>query len=122
MLKMLIFDPTKRLTAAQALLHPYFEGFTYNPAAMQPTSSQGGNSSLPGMPGLNSSNRDFFQNPNNNINKPGSNSKQIESRKGIVSRKDSVNKNNFYQMKGKVPDYLPNKPTVVGSRGSEGIP
>jgi hypothetical protein len=24
--------------------------------------------------------------------------------------------------KGKVPDYLPNKPTVVGSRGSEGIP
>lgn len=23
--------------------------------------------------------------------------------------------------KGKVPDYLPNKPTVVGSRGSEGI-
>ena len=33
-----------------------------------------------------------------------------------------MNKNNFYMQKGKVPDYLPNKPTVVGSRGSEGIP
>jgi hypothetical protein len=79
---------------------------------------------LPGVPGggLNSSNRNFFQNPNNEINKPQSNSKRIESRKGIVSRKDSVNKNNFYMQKGKVPDYLPNKPTVVGSRGSEGIP
>lgn len=42
---------------------------------------------------------------------------------GILSRKDSsVNKNNFYQEKSKVPTYLPNKPTVVGSRGSEGIP
>ena len=30
-----------------------------------------------------------------------------------------MNKNNFYLQKGKVPDYLPNKPTVVGSRGSE---
>lgn len=51
----------------------------------------------------------------NDINKPSSNSKRIESRKGILSRKDSVNKNNFYMQKGKVPDYLPNKPTVVGS-------
>lgn len=32
MLKMLAFDPLKRLTAQQALQHPYFEGFTYNPA------------------------------------------------------------------------------------------
>ena len=79
---------------------------------------------LPGIsnPGFNSSKGNFFKNPNNEINKPQSNSKRIESRKGIVSRKDSVNKNNFYMQKGKVPDYLPNKPTVVGSRGSEGIP
>jgi hypothetical protein len=36
-----------------------------------------------------------------------------------------VNKNNFYMQKGKLPDYLPNKPTVVGigSSGSgDGIP
>lgn len=33
-----------------------------------------------------------------------------------------MNKNDFYHQKGKVPNYLPNKPTVVGSRGSEGIP
>jgi len=32
MLGMLTFDPQKRLTAQQCLQHPYFEGFTYNPA------------------------------------------------------------------------------------------
>lgn len=42
----------------------------------------------------------------------------MESRKGILSRKDSVNKNSFYMQKAKVPDYLPNKPTLVGSRGA----
>jgi len=33
-----------------------------------------------------------------------------------------VNKNSFYKSKalGKLPEYLPNKPTVVGSRG--GLP
>ena len=36
-----------------------------------------------------------------------------------MSRKSSINKNSFYRSKaiGKLPDYLPNKPTVVGSRG-----
>lgn len=123
---MLTFDPLKRLTAQQCLQHPYFEGYTYNPAQIvQPTSAHGSNI-LPGVPGaggFNNSKGNFFKNPNNEINKPSSNSKRIESRKGIVSRKDSVNKNNFYMQKGKVPDYLPNKPTLVGSRGSnEGIP
>ena len=45
---------------------------------------------------------------------------RIESRKGVLSRKSSINKNSFYRNKaigGKLPDYLPNKPTVVGSRG-----
>jgi hypothetical protein len=46
---------------------------------------------------------------------PSSNSKRIESRKGVLSRKDSINKNSFYQQKGKNPDHLPNKPTVMGS-------
>lgn len=37
----------------------------------------------------------------------------------MLSRKSSINKNSFYRSKGvgKVPDYLPNKPNVVGSRG-----
>ena len=37
----------------------------------------------------------------------------------MLSRKSSINKNSFYRSKavGKVPDFLPNKPTVVGSRG-----
>ena len=40
----------------------------------------------------------------------------------MLSRKSNVNKNSFYKNKaiGKLPEYLPNKPTVVGSRG--GIP
>lgn len=39
-----------------------------------------------------------------------------------MSRKSNVNKNSFYKSKalGKLPEYLPNKPTVVGSRG--GLP
>ena len=32
-----------------------------------------------------------------------------------MSRKDDVNKNNYYMVKGSVPNYLPNKPTVMGS-------
>jgi len=47
MLKMLTFDPLKRLTAAQALQHPYFEGYTYNPANMVQPSSSGGAAGLP---------------------------------------------------------------------------
>jgi hypothetical protein len=63
-----------------------------------------------GVSGANSSNKNFF-NPTNEM-VGSSKSKRIESRKGILSRKDSINKNSFYQQKGK-PDYLPNKPTVV---------
>ena len=37
----------------------------------------------------------------------------------MLSRKSSINKNSFYRSKavGKLPEFLPNKPTVVGSRG-----
>ena len=38
---------------------------------------------------------------------PGSRAMRIESRKGILSRKRSVNKNSFYKQKAK--DVLPNK-------------
>lgn len=57
----------------------------------------------------------------NEFNNPGS-KPRIESRKDVLSRKSNVNKNSFYKNKaiGKLPDYLPNKPTVVGSRG--GLP
>lgn len=66
----------------------------------------------------NASNKNFFNNPANDFQKPGSKAR-IESRKGVLSRKSSINKNSFYRSKGvgKVPDYLPNKPNVVGSRG-----
>jgi hypothetical protein len=42
----------------------------------------------------------------------------------VLSRKSSINKNSFYRSKGagKVPDYLPNKPGVVGSRGQPAAP
>ena len=107
--QMMIFDPQKRITPAQALKHPYFDGFTFNPSksiAITSTDATG--------------NKQFF-NPQNDFNKPGSKAR-IESRKGVLSRKSSINKNSFYLSKGvgKLPDYLPNKPGVVGSRGGLG--
>lgn len=49
---------------------------------------------------------------------PGSRAMRIESRKGILSRKSSVNKNSFYKQKGK--DFLPNKLYGSGSPPSNG--
>ena len=43
---------------------------------------------------------------------------RIESRKGILSRKSSVNKNSFYKQKSK--DFLPNKLYGNGSPPSNG--
>ena len=59
-----------------------------------------------------------FANAANDFQAPGSKAR-IESRKGVLSRKSSINKNSFYRSKavGKLPDFIPNKPTVVGSRG-----
>lgn len=64
--------------------------------------------------------KNFF-NAANDFNNPGS-KPRIESRKDVLSRKSNVNKNSFYKNKaiGKLPEYLPNKPTVIGSRG--GVP
>ena len=92
----------------QALKHAYFDGFSLSlptnapPLALHPNSSQSKN----------------FFNAANDFQKPSSKAR-IESRKGVLSRKSSINKNSFYRSKavGKVPDFLPNKPTVVGSRG-----
>jgi hypothetical protein len=94
----------------QALKHPYFEGFTLNPLNSIALTD-------------NASNKNFFNNPANDFQKPGSKAR-IESRKGVLSRKSSINKNSFYRSKGvgKVPDYLPNKPNVVGSRGQPAAP
>ena len=47
---------------------------------------------------------------------PGSRAMRIESRKGILSRKSSVNKNSFYKQKAK--DVLPNKLYGNGGAGS----
>ena len=44
----------------------------------------------------NASNKNFF-NHNNDIHQaPSSKSKKLESRQGVLSRKDSINKNSFY--------------------------
>ena len=93
MMKMLTFDPQKRITAAQALKHPFFDGFSHNPAAL--------------TVGLNGSgsNQNLFDNPTTKATGilgsggklPGSRAMRIESRKGILSRKSSVNKNSFYK-------------------------
>jgi hypothetical protein len=32
MQQMMLFDPQKRITPAQALKHPYFDGFNFNPS------------------------------------------------------------------------------------------
>lgn len=108
MQKMMIFDPQKRITPQQALKHPYFDGFELSkePSNLQAAPEEGG--------------KNFF-NAANDFNNPGS-KPRIESRKDVLSRKSNVNKNSFYKNKaiGKLPEYLPNKPTVVGSRG--GIP
>ena len=44
MMKMLIFDPQKRITAAQALKHPFFDGYTHNAAAAAAAGLAGSNS------------------------------------------------------------------------------
>lgn len=89
----------------QALKHPYFDGFELKleTVKFEPSPDDGGKN---------------FNNPANEFNNPGS-KPRIESRKDVLSRKSNVNKNSFYKNKaiGKLPEYLPNKPTIVGSRG-----
>ena len=91
---MLIFDPQKRITAAQALKHPFFDGYTHNAAAAAGLAGSNSNKNLnDSMPSTN---------PLGSGGKlPGSRAMRIESRKGILSRKSSVNKNSFYKQKSK---------------------
>ena len=107
----MIFDPQKRITPAQALKHPYFDGFELKaPSNVKPTVQ------IDRIEGKN------FMNANNEFQvKPGSKAR-IESRKDVLSRKSNINKNSFYKSKAinKLPEYLPNKVTVIGSRG--GLP
>jgi serine/threonine protein kinase len=113
MQKMMIFDPQKRITPQQALKHPYFNGFELSkepriaPVSVAPVNSLDEKNVMPAA--------------QNDLNNPGSRPR-IESRKDVLSRKSNVNKNSFYKNKavGKLPEYLPNKPTVVGSR--HGLP
>jgi hypothetical protein len=74
------------------LKHPFFDGFTHNPAAINQGLAQS------------NSNKNIFDNPGSSTNVlgsggklPGSRAMRIESRKGILSRKSSVNKNSFYK-------------------------
>ena len=91
-MKMLTFDPQKRITASQALKHPFFDGFTTNPAGL--------NVGL----GSSASGKNLFDAGGQATGvlgsggkMPGSRAMRIESRRGILSRKSSVNKNSFYK-------------------------
>ena len=66
---------------------------------------------------INNPSKKFF-NAADKFNKPGS-KPRIESHKEVLSRKSNVDKNSFYKNKAinLLPEYLPYKPTVVGSRG-----
>ena len=72
------------------------------------------------------SNKNILDNPSSSTNILGSGGKvpasramRIESRKGILSRKSSVNKNSFYKQKSK--DTLPNKLYGAPSSGIGGV-
>ena len=56
--KMMIFDPQKRITPAQALKHPYFAGFNLDFLKTKPQQIT--------VPGGNNSNKNFF-NPTNDF-------------------------------------------------------
>jgi hypothetical protein len=98
------------------LSHPYFAGCTL-PTTLQTKTKV--TAEPADAPGANQSKNQFF-NANNDFNKPSSNKAKLASRQGVLSRKSSVNKNSFYKHKAipKLPEYLPNKPNIVGSRGS----
>jgi serine/threonine protein kinase len=113
MMKMLTFDPQKRITAAQALKHPFFDGFTHNPAAMSGVLGQ--SNSTKNLNNMNTGTAIGSGGPGAKL--PQSRAMRIESRKGILSRKSSVNKNSFYKQKSK--DTLPNK--LYGSPGGIGM-
>lgn len=110
-MKMLTFDPQKRITAAQALKHPFFDGFTHNPAANVGLTNSGSNKNLFGE---NTGTTNATGALGSGGKLPGSRAMRIESRKGILSRKSSVNKNSFYKQKAK--DTLPSK--LYGNTGA----
>lgn len=106
MMRMLTFDPQKRITASAALKHSFFDGFDMNQHSFN-----GGISST----NVPTNNIFGSGNPLGSGGKlPGSRAMKIESRKGILSRKSSVNKNSFYKQKTK--EAIPNK--MYGGGGS----
>ena len=79
--------------------HPFFEGWTYNPAANTGLGASGSNKNLFDNPSIGGgAGGNFTKNTLGSGGKvPGSRAMRIESRKGILSRKSSVNKNSFYK-------------------------
>ena len=92
--------------------HPFFDGYTYNASAVVGLATSNSNKNL-----YDNTSGGATTNPLGSGGKlPGSRAMRIESRKGILSRKSSVNKNSFYKQKSK--DTIPNK--LYGGVGSAG--
>lgn len=108
--QMMQFNPLKRPTATQCLQHEYFRNFS--PPNIASSSKY-----------ANGSKKNFF-NPANEINtqiRKSSATKRLESRKSKLESQGKINKNSFYKLRSKNPDYLPNKPMggggIYGAKG-----
>jgi hypothetical protein len=96
------------------LKHSFFDGYTHNAAAVAGLGASGSNKNLFDNNGSTPLTNTLGSSGGGN-KLPGSRAMRIESRKGILSRKSSVNKNSFYKQKSK--DTIPNKLYGSGSPG-----
>ena len=95
--------------------HPFFEGYTHNASAVVALGQSNSNKNLFDNASGGAGGHVISNHPLGSGGKlPGSRAMRIESRKGILSRKSSVNKNSFYKQKSKDAN------KVYGGVGSAG--